>query len=376
MALVGYAMKHNSRLARRSSLKLVLSAWVIVALTGCAGASPGPAAAPPAASPAARVTPVSATVRAGSIFALTDSPLFMALERGYFQEVGITLELQQFDTIANMIPLVSTGQLDVAFDGASSAGFFNAIARGIEIKMVANQGIARNLDEERPYYAIVASKPLVEAGRIRRVADLRGLPVNVLAEGVLAQLLVATALQAEGLTLADVQQQTLSFPDTLAGLQNGSLAASFLVEPFITLGRQQGVLEVLVSAEKLAPDREITVVLYSAGFAQKEPVASNFLVAYLKGVRDYVQTFFGPGGDRTAAVSQLVKHLPVKDPALYARMGMPYVNPDGRINTADIKAQQDWYVAQGQVQQPIDVDRVVDNRFAEFALRVLGPYRP
>src|SRR5688500_7176915 len=208
--------------------------------------------------------------------------------------------------------------------------------------MVANQGIAGNASEERPYYAIVASKQLVDAGTVKRVADLRGMPVSILAEGSLAQLLVALALNADGLSLADVQQQTVSFPDTMAGLQNGAIAAAFLVEPFITLGRQQGILDVLVSAERLAPGREITAVLYSAGFARQQPVANNFLVAYLRGVRDYVQTFYGSGGDRAAAVEQLVKHLPVKAPPLYDRMGMPSMNPDGRINVADVRAQQDW----------------------------------
>src|SRR5579875_1423628 len=165
-------MQHNGRRARWSRLRLVLSTWLIAGLAGCAGAGPRPAPTPTAAPPAAQVTPVSATVRAGSIFALTDSPLFMALERGYFQEMGITLELQQFDTIVNMIPLVSTGQLDVAFDGASSAGFFNAIARGIEIKMVANQGIASgSATEDRTYYGLVASKSLVDSGQVRSAAD-------------------------------------------------------------------------------------------------------------------------------------------------------------------------------------------------------------
>lgn len=357
---------------------------VALVLLACAPspATPAPATPPApaistAASPAAPAsTPIAATVRAGSIFALTDSPVFLAIERGYFEEAGITLDLRPFDTIVNMIPLLSTDQLDVAFDGASSAGFFNAIGRGVGIKMVANQGIATRTTDEQPYYAIVASKPLVDAGAVRRLADLQGLPVNVLATGSLAQLLVGTALAAEGLSLQDVQQQTISFPDSLAGLQNGSLAASFLVEPFITLGRQQGVLEVLISAERLAPGREITVVLYAPGFARQQAVARNFLVAYLKGVRDYVRTFFAGSGDRAEAVAQLVKHLPVKEPALYDRMGMPYVNPDGRINVADVRAQQDWYLAQGQVAQPADLDQVVDNQFADYALSILGPYRP
>jgi len=140
--------------------------------TTSAAAPTAPAAASPGPSPAAGVTPVSATVKAGSIFALTDSALFLAIERGYIQEAGITLDLQQFDTIVNMIPLLSTGQLDVAFDGASSAGFFNAIARGIEIKMVANEGVASgSATEDRTYYGLVASKSLVDSGQVRSAAD-------------------------------------------------------------------------------------------------------------------------------------------------------------------------------------------------------------
>jgi hypothetical protein len=146
------------------------------------------------------------------------------------------------------------------------------------------------------------------------------------------------ALRTDGLTLPDVQVQQLSFPDSLAALRGGSLAASFPIEPFITLGKQQSVLEMLVSSEKVAPGREITEVFYAARFAENRAAASNFMAAYLQGVRDYVDTFFRQRGDRALAVSQLVQHLAVKDPSLYDRMGMPAVNPDGRINAADVKS--------------------------------------
>jgi len=383
-------VRSDARLSRRDlllrSLAVGASAW----LAGCGGSAPAPAApaaastpataaptvaASPSPGPVTAVSPVAATVRIGHLPALTDAGLFLAVERGYFEALGITLDMQQFATVVNEIAPLSTGQLDVGFGGAGSAGLFNAVSRNVAIKMVANQGIASGTDDERPYYGLVASKPLVDAGQVQRIADLRGRPVNVLAEGSLAQLLTSTALNTDGLSLRDVEQQTLPFPDTLAGLRNGSLAASFLIEPFITLGKQQGILDVLVSTEKLAPGREIAAVFYSAGFAERQQVANNFLVAYLKGVRDYVDVFFAGRGDRALAISQLVEHLPVKEPALYDRMAMPYVNPDGRINAADIGAQQDWFVSQGQVQQPVDVDQLVDNRFASFAVDVLGPYQ-
>jgi NitT/TauT family transport system substrate-binding protein len=299
--------------------------------------------------------------------------MILALERGYFQQVGIAMDLQQFDTIVNMIPLLSTGQLDVAFDGASSAGFFNALARGITIKMVANQGIADG-SHEVPYYGLVAAKTLLDSGQVKRVADLKGRPVNLLSVGSLAELNVDEALRTDGLTLDDIQVQQLSFPDSLAALRNGSLAASFLIEPFITLGKQQGILDVLVSSEKVAPGREITEVFYAAQFAQNRAAGNNFIAAYLQGVRDYVNIFFRNRGERGPAVAQLVQRLAVKDASLYDRMGMPAVNPDGRINAVDVKAQQDWYVQRGEVQQPVDVNQAVDNAFVDFALGVLGPY--
>src|SRR5262249_13396963 len=193
-----------------------------------------PASSQPAAA-AAAVTPVPATLQVGPLLLLIDAPISLAIERGYFNEVGITLDLQQFDSIANEIPLLGTGQLDIALEGASSAGFFNALARGVALKMVATQGAAW---EGHTFNGIVAARPLLDTGQVKRVADLRGKTVNILLEGVFAQLMVDKALAADGLSLADVQQQKVPFPDTLAALRNQSLDASFLVEPFITLGKQ------------------------------------------------------------------------------------------------------------------------------------------
>ena len=149
--------------------------------------------------------------------------------------------------------------------------------------MVANQGVADG-SHETPYYGLTVAKSLLDSGQVKRVSDLRGRPVNLLSVGSLAELNVDDALRTDGLTLNDVQVQQLAFPDSLAALRNGSLAASFMIEPFITLGKQQGILDVLVSSEKVAPGREITEVFYAAQFAQNTAAANNFMAAYLAGV--------------------------------------------------------------------------------------------
>src|SRR5688572_8843708 len=78
------------------------------------------------------------TVRVGQVVATSEAGQFIALERGYFQEQGINVEYAQFDAAGRMTPLLASGQLDVG-TGAIGAGFFNALARGIPIKIVGPQ---------------------------------------------------------------------------------------------------------------------------------------------------------------------------------------------------------------------------------------------
>src|SRR5262249_13176960 len=87
-------------------------------------AAPG-AAAPPAAAPAAQaLDPISI----GVLGILSDAPFILARERGYFAEQRLAADFQTFDSGARMVPVLATGQLDVA-PGSPSVGLYNAISR-------------------------------------------------------------------------------------------------------------------------------------------------------------------------------------------------------------------------------------------------------
>ena len=77
---------------------------------------------------------------------------------------------------------------------------------------------------------------------------------------------------------------------------------------------------------------------------------------------------------RAEVVSILTRQLPVRDPDLYDRMGFAYVDPDGRVDEASIADQLQWYTQQGMVPEPVDLTRVVDLGFADFAVQRLGRY--
>jgi NitT/TauT family transport system substrate-binding protein len=308
---------------------------------------------------------------------LVDSALYLGFLRGYYARLGLDMRMQQYPTAEAMIEPLKAGQLEVVCDAAPSAALFNALTDGSPLKLVGNQG-ASDASHDLPYYALVVSRSLADSGQVKRVSDLMGRPVNIVARGSLAHFSVDQALRSDGLSLADVQLREVAPQASIAELRDGTLAASFLAEPLITPARLQGNVDILVNLEKLAPGRDFATVLYSQAFAQRQVVANNFMIAYLQGVRDYLRLIGNraQSTERAAVIDQLLGFLSVKDPRVFDQLGLPAINPDGRLNAADLQIQLDWFVAQGLVRSPHDVAQFVDNQFVESALSQIGPYTP
>lgn len=106
---------------------------------------------------------------------------------------------------------LGAGQLDVG-GGNGSPALFNAIARGIELKIVANKA---SMPPGYGYTAILVRKALYDSGKVRSVRDLRGLKI---AESAPASNLLAYTLDKYGMTFNDVQPVVLGVPRAGAGI--------------------------------------------------------------------------------------------------------------------------------------------------------------
>ena len=110
--------------------------------------------------------------------------------------------------------------------------------------------------------------------------------------------------------------------------------------------------------------------------AEKQDLARRFMVAYLEGVRDYVDGFFkGDAAKKAAVVKALVENTNIQDPAAFERMGMPAVNPNGKVNVESLRRDMELFRQIGLVQAPADLTKLVDHSFVEAAVKVLGEYR-
>ena len=359
---------------------------MLVLLTALLAATPAaPAGGAPPAHPAeiaplvAALEPADAApaaqglemVRVGIISNTTDATFFLAQERGYLREQGLDLEMTPFNSANFMVAPLGAGQLDVG-GGAPGPGLFNAILRGVNVRIVTDR--ARAVAGTR-FNCLTVRKSLLDSGAVRSFADLRGRVFAENAPGVITTYVMERELQRVGLGLQDVNTTTLAFPDFLAGFANEAIDFGFLVEPFITLGEQRGVAQCWRPTSELEPDFQIAVVLYGPGFAEQRPEsARRYMVAYLQAVRDYYRAFFGDGQGRDEILGLIARITGSRDMELNARMAPSWMDPNGGVNTASLREIQRWYLGRGEVTGELDFDRVVDMSFVNYALDRLGPY--
>jgi NitT/TauT family transport system substrate-binding protein len=329
------------------------------------------AAALLAIAPACAAEPVSVNVGITNVIA--DVGLFVADKRGYFAAENLKVRFVSFDAAARMIASLASGDLDVG-GGGISAGLFNAVARGLDLKIVADKSTAA---PGLATGALVVRKDLVDAGRYKSPRDLKGWKLAVPAPGTGTGTVLDRFLATVGLAIKDVDLVYLSFPQMVTALQNGGIDAGFLAEPSLTAVEATGAAVRIVRDDEMFPNHQAAVTLYSGRFITSDrDAAVRFMRAFLRGTRDYLDVvkdgkLAGPGAE--AIISVLTEYSLVKDPAVYRRIGVHSCDPDGKLNRESLEADLAFFAGQGLIQGKVDVASAIDTSIAEEAVRDLGP---
>lgn len=342
--------------------------------TGPAAPAGGPTPAPGPAG-AYQPTPLRppVTVRVGTVNSTSDAGLFIAIEKGYFRDEGIEVETTNFQTAAQMIAPLGTGQLAVA-TGAIAAGVFNAAARDVPLRIVADKGSTPS--PEWDFSALMVRKDLIDSGRVRDYADLKGLTISTTARGNSTEVEVVWALAKGGLTFEDIHYTSLSFTDMISAFANGAIDAAIVIEPYISRIEALGTAVRWRGVSEFYGNHQVAAILYGPGFVrEQQEVARRWMIAYIRGLRDYNDAFGPKRQGRDEVIQILAKHTPIKDPRDYEAMRPAGLDPDGKLNLESIARDLEYYQRAGHVTQPIDLAQVIDTSFQEYAVSRLGPYQ-
>ena len=302
--------------------------------------------------------------------AASGAGFYIAKEKGYFEDYNIDVEFAQFANSDEMLPALASGDVDIA-GGVSTASFFNAIAQGIDVKIIADKG--HNVPG-KSYFSFVIGNHMKDV--IKEYKDFKGKRIAVSSKNSIDEYIFLEMLKHAGLTPEDVEFVLLSdFGSMLGAIENGSIDAALQIEPVLTQGIENGFHERFGGTTDYAPESQIAMVLGSPQFMNEEQeVSLRFMAAYLKGVRDYNDAFV-KGEGKTEIIEIMTKHTSLKDPALWEKVFVTGLDPNGKMFLDDVLKQYEVYKENGAISGDVDFDKAVDTDITEKAVEILGEYK-
>jgi len=336
---------------------------------------PAPVAAgAPALPPGTPTVPRAPTTLVVGHFPATHTAgVYIAQERGYFAEQGLEVDLTPFQSLPDAALLLNSGQMDI-YAGGTGANLYNAVARGIGLRAVADKA---HSEAGVKYKGFMARKDLWDSGEIRTIADLRGRPVSSLQSGGGVEYQMDKVLQTADLTTEDLYFKGLGVPEQLSALANKGVDAAFLFQPALCTAEKRGLAVVIPPLmDDVAAGLQGGVINYGAHFIHEKPEAArNFMVAYVKALRDYnnAQRF---GVDRDLIIDIMAKYVKLPDRSYFEDCEWGRLDPDGRIDRKWIEDEMLWSVKTGLLDHVVPVYQLVDDSYVDYARQVLGPYQP
>jgi NitT/TauT family transport system substrate-binding protein len=308
---------------------------------------------------------VSVGITVGS---LAYAPFYLADVKGYFSAQNLQVDLVNFTAGNAMIPSLATNQLQAA--GISPGPpFYNAIKSGIDFTIVGDTG---STPIGRSSQALVIRKALIDSGKFKSYADLKGLTVAVPTRYAANEWNLREALSRGGLGPNDVKIQVLSYPDMAVAFTTGKIDAAIDSEPYTAQGVAQGFFVRYAGGDELYPNHQIGALMFNNQFL-KTDVAKRFYLAYIQGAREYNDAFF-KDLHRAETTALLAKWTKV-DASMFDSMHFQGIDPDGVVNIHSLQTDFEFLKSAGQVNVTVDWTKIHDPSFSSYAISKLGKYK-
>jgi NitT/TauT family transport system substrate-binding protein len=320
-------MPAPARPLRKRRLLAALAAAGAVLLADCGGSSSGSASTGTAGK--------TTSVTVGVIPIVDVAPIYLGIKQGFFAKQGLDLKLQTAQGGAAIIPGVVSGQYQFGFSNTTS--LLLASSKGLPLKVVSD-GVASTGKTGADFGAVVvpADSP------IHTAADLAGQRIAVNTLQNINTTTVNKAVRDAGGDPSKISYVELAFPDIAAAVAKGDVDAGQVVEPFLTIAKQQGMREVTSNYAATAPDLTVGLYFTSVSYQQKNPELVQKFTTAMKESLSYAD------GNPDAARAILSTYTKI-DPAVQKAVTLPRWPSDiatSSVTTLATLATQDKLISQ------------------------------
>jgi NitT/TauT family transport system substrate-binding protein len=306
-------------------------------------------------------------VRVGSVKSTASLATLIAVEKGYFKDAGIRVELTDLDTSTDSLAVVAQNRLQIV-GGGLSAAYFNAVEKNLPVT-VAFDRVSSPLGHK-----LLVRTDLKDT--IKSVADLKGRPLASNSRGSITNYEIGKILSTVGLGFRDVDLKFIPFTQVAIAFANKAVDAAFVIPPFAAQIVEQGLGVVVADPDNFVQPHPMTIAvafINTDWAAKNEALAKSYFTAYMRGVRDYCNAYHG-GPNRAEVIDMAIRTGLERRPEILYKYPWSARNPDGRINVASMLDIQAFFVKEGLSISNLPAEKLVTNAYIEHANRALGPF--
>jgi len=179
--------------------------------------------------------PLTETVRFGHVANPFSRPVDVALERGYFADEGIALEVARYANGSGTADALAAGEIDLGVGGHIQT--LQATLAGDPQVFLAPLGF-----EQSPHHLVIA---VVAGAGASSGRDLEGATVGVSARAAISELQLRIFMELEGADYASVKLSPMPFSELGAALARGDIAAASAPDPLASQLEQDGLGRVI-----------------------------------------------------------------------------------------------------------------------------------
>ena len=300
----------------------------------------------------------------GALPLTSSGPVFIALEKGWFRDVGLDVQITQFNTAGQVGVAVVAGDLDLGVAGLT-ASFYNMAYKGA-LRMIAGQS------REQPGFeniCFMASNKAWSEG-VRTFPDLVGRRLGNTTIGSTihySAILACKKYKIDMNTITLVQFQTL--PNMAAAFRGGSLDACAPTQAIYQQLKADNVGQLIAWVGDLTPWQLGALFASPKVIATRRGAVQRFVTAYVRACAVYNAAFNqpridgkrvqGPGYDELLQIlSKVVGQTPDQ-----VAGGLAYIPADARLDTDDIKRQVEIWQEFGLADKGVNAADLFDTSF-------------
>lgn len=311
--------------------------------------------APPGSAPQSATTtsrPLT-TVRTAYLPITAYLPLFVAMERKYFEQNGVRVEATEANNPNDILTGIASGQVDFATSLAYTILFPGALRYPDSFRLYSSS------EESRARYT--SSIVVPKGSTLRTPEDLRGKKIGVY-QGIVQVVFLKAMLEGMGISADEVTIVEISPRLQIQGLVSGQYDALSSTEPTVNVAVLQGTADVLVANPRtrfIMSPFPSTATAISTHLIKRDPEAAQGVARALDMAVEFIQK------NPEAAKQYLLKYTPIPkaiSPQVLADLKLFEYKKLGEENRLNVQRFADYLYKTKLIPKPIpDVNVLFGN---------------